>query len=159
MNDSKTELSGFFKRIQLIHKAIMMSPIIAGIIVYQMADNPYLLFIEAWDTLLVVVISGIILGFYFSDLLFKNYLSKISTNTSLPKKLEGFQAAFLLKMVLLEIPALLSAGIFFLTQNLLYLIIIGGIVVYMSLLSPKKEKIILALDLRGAERDKVNQAQ
>lgn len=158
MDESKTEISGFLKRINLIHKAIMASPIIVGLVVYQTADNPYLLIIHAWDLLLVFVISAIILGFYLSDLLFKKYLLAIPPNASLTQKLEKFQAAFLVKMVFLEMPALISAGIFVLTQNLLYLIIIGGIVVYMSLHTTKKENIIRALDLRGAEKDKINQA-
>ncbi|GLU42545.1 hypothetical protein [Allomuricauda sp. NBRC 101325] len=158
MNESKIELSGFLKRINLIHKAIMSSPLIIGIVVYQVSDNPYLLVFEAWDLLMVFVISALILGFYLSDLLFKKYVLATSPNASLGQKLEKFQAAFLLKMVFLEMPALISAGVFVLTQNLLYLIIIVGVVVYLGFLSPTKEKIILALDLRGAEKDKINQA-
>ena len=158
MNDSKTEISGFLKRINIIHKAILSSPIILGTMFYFMADNPYLLILNAWDSLLVIVICAIILGIYLSDLLLKKNLSSIATDLSLPKKLERFQTAFLLKIVSLEIPALISATVFYLTQNLLHLIITVGMVLYMSLQAPKKETIIHALDLRGAEKDKVNQA-
>ncbi|SDQ29671.1 hypothetical protein SAMN05216294_1285 [Flagellimonas zhangzhouensis] len=149
MDESKTAISGFLKRINLIHKAIMASPIIVGLVVYQTADNPYLLIFDAWDLLMLFAISAILLGFYLSDQLFKKYLLAIPPNASLTQKLEKFQAAFLLKMVFLEMPALICAAIFVLTQNLLYLIVIGGIVVYMSLHNTKKENIIHALDLRG----------
>lgn len=142
----------------MLHKAIMASPIMLGTVVYLLADNPYLLILNAWDLLLVFAISAIVLGFYLSGLFFKKYLSGISNNAPLFQKLERYQTAFLLKMVFLEMPALVSVAIFYLTQNLLYLIIVGGIVAYMSLQTPKKENIILSLDLRGAERDKINQA-
>ncbi|MBO0331559.1 hypothetical protein [[Muricauda] lutisoli] len=157
MNDSKSEISGFFKRINLIHKAIMASPITLGTMFYFMTNNPYLLILNTRDMLLVIVIPVIILGIYLSDLLFKKKLSSIAADLSLPKKLERFQTAFLLKIVFLEIPALFSAAVFYLTQNLLYLIITVGMVFYMSLQAPKKEHIIRALDLRGAEKYKMNQ--
>lgn len=158
MNDSNSEISGFKIKINMLHKAIMATPIMLGTVVYLLADNPYLLILNAWDLLLVFAISAIILGFYLSGLFFKKYLSGISNNAPLSQKLERYQTAFLLKMVFLEMPALVSVAIFYLTQNLLYLIIVGGIVAYMSLQTPKKENIILSLDLRGAERDKINQA-
>ncbi|MBO0342910.1 MAG: hypothetical protein ACTHOM_11855 [Allomuricauda sp.] len=158
MNDSKSEISGFLKRINLIHKAILVSPIALGIVFYFMADNPYLFILNAWDTLLVIVISAIVLGIFLSDLLFKKKLSGIAAELSLSKKLERFQTALLLKMVFLEIPAIFSTAVFYLTQNLLYLIITIGMVLYMNVKAPKKERIIHALDLRGAEKDKMNQA-
>ena len=158
MNDSNSEISGFLIKINILHKAIMASPIMLGTVVYLLADNPYLLILNAWALLLVFAISAIVLGFYLSGLFFKKYLSGISNNAQLSQKLERYQTAFLLKMVFLEMPALVSVAIFYLTQNLLYLIIVGGIVAYMSLQTPKKENIILSLDLRGAERDKINQA-
>ena len=158
MNDSNNGISSFLKRINRLHKAIMASPILVGIVVYQLADNPYLLILHAWDILLAFVISTIVLGIYLSDLIFRKYLLGISTDLSLPKKLEKFQTVFLLKMILLEMPAIISAAVFYLTQNQLYLMIIGGMVVYMSLQSPKKESIIRALDLRGKEKAKFNQA-
>ncbi|MER3318778.1 MAG: hypothetical protein RIB79_10855 [Allomuricauda sp.] len=156
MNDSNNGISSFLKRINLLHKAIMASPVLVGIVLYQLADNPYLLILHAWDILLAFVISTIVLGIYLSDLIFRKYLLGISIDLSLPKKLEKFQTAFLLKMILLEMPALISTAVFYLTQNQLYLMIIGGMVVYMSLQSPKKESIIRALDLRGKEKVKFN---
>jgi len=157
MEEQQDGISGFIHKMRLIHLSILMAPIVSGTIFYLMSGNldqgVYLSGEIALAIIPVVAISCILFG----NILFKKTISKVSKAMPLHEKLKNYRMAFIIRLSLVEGPAVLSTFIYYTTLNMIYLIIAGILVLYIFTLAPKKEKTADLLRLKGEEKARFNQ--
>lgn len=144
----------YLKTLQIIHLAMLAGQLLFLLVVAVLDLSPQNIdsFKDIESILLVaipaVVFSGIIAG----ELLLKNSLPDIRQQTALGDKLFRYREKFILKMALLEGPALLSIIGFLLTKNYLF----AGLAIIIVLLflskRPTIDRISNDLELNLQER-------
>lgn len=157
MKKQKDTASNFIKNINFIYMAILFGPIACGTIFYLLSQNLEQGFYLSGEITLIVIPIIAISGILFGNHLFKKMIAEIPKDTSLNQKMNKFRSAFIIKLSLIEGPALASTFIYYTTLNLSYLVITGALILYMTLLAPKNEKIATSLDLSNKERARFNQ--
>lgn len=99
------------------------------------------------DVFLYLVPIGAIVGYFFSNYMFKNMVDKIPEKLPLQSKLSRYQSASLIKYAILEAPAFLTLFAFLQSSHALYLTIAVTLIIYFFTQRPTEEKIIKALSL------------
>lgn len=96
----------------------------------------------------VLVIGGIIggLGFY------RSRLNVIKQTPELKDKLGNYRGAMILRVAMMEFPALFSIIAFLLTGNYLFLGLAGLVIIIFLMLIPLKERVSNDLELSTQER-------
>ena len=157
METEQDGISGFTHKINLIYRTILMAPIIFGIVFFLLSKNLEQGLYLSGEMALVIVSIIAISGVLFGNFLFKKTISNVQKNMPLSEKLKNYRAAFLIRLSLVEGPAVVSTIIYYTTLNITYLIIAATLILYMILLAPKKEKIAVQLCLKGEEKVIFNQ--
>jgi hypothetical protein len=86
------------------------------------------------------------------QLIFKNWLARISNEIFLKEKIKGYQSATIIRFALLEGSALFAIVAFILSLNMLFLIIAGVLIVYFGFLKPTKPRTETDLKLSYEEK-------
>src|SRR5690554_3198676 len=151
--------SSFLRIITIIHFVLMFGVVAFGGILYLLSYNPTLNWNETGEVFFYAVPILAVVCVLFGNILYKSRLDKLSEMSDLKNKLMGFQTASIIKYALLEGASLFSLVAFLLTNNLLYLIIAGALVVYNIFQRPTKERVINDLNLEGALKDQFNDSR
>ena len=157
MEKQEGTVSSFIKKLNFIYLAILFGPIAFGTTFYLLSQNLEQGFYLTREITLIVIPIIAISGILFGNQLFKKMIAEIPKDTSLNQKMNKFRTAFIIKLSLIESPALASTFIYYTTLNLSYLMIAGALILYMISLVPKKEKIATSLDLSNKEKARFNQ--
>lgn len=96
-----------------------------------------------------------LLGYFGSQFVFKNILSKIRTDAKLDEKLNTYQTASIIKYALIEGPAFLAIVAYNSSGNALPLVIGICLILYLAVQRPNLEKIIENLPLTLEEKRKL----
>ena len=100
----------------------------------------------------VLVGAGGIVG---SNVVYKHFLSQITSEISLMEKLEKLRTATIIKLVLIEAPALLAGIAYLLTGSLQFLLLLIGIMVFFWFQRPSRDRIITDLSLSQDEQAQI----
>jgi len=157
MKRQKDQVSDYIKRLKLIYGAILMGPIVTGTIFYLLSKNLGQDLYFGSEFPLIIMLATTSISISIGNFLFKKHISNIHKDSSLEKKLNTFRTTFILRVSLIEGPALASTFIYYGTLNLIYLLMAGALVLYIGFLAPTKEKITMHLNLRGKEKVRFNQ--
>ncbi|MDC6388634.1 hypothetical protein PP182_08060 [Maribacter sp. PR1] len=96
-----------------------------------------------------------LLGYFGSQFVFKNILSKIRKDAKLDEKLNTYQTASIIKYALIEGPAFLAIVAYNSSGNALPLVIGICLILYLAVQRPNREKIIESLPLTLEEKRKL----
>lgn len=96
-----------------------------------------------------------LLGYFGSQFVFKNILSKIRMDAKLDEKLNTYQTASIIKYALIEGPAFLAIVAYNSSGNALPLVIGICLILYLAVQRPNREKIIESLPLTLEEKRKL----
>lgn len=96
-----------------------------------------------------------LLGYFGSQFVFKNILSKIRMDAKLDEKLNTYQTASIIKYALIEGPAFLAIVAYNSSGNALPLVIGICLILYLAVQRPNRVKIIESLPLTLEEKRKL----
>lgn len=98
----------------------------------------------------MMIIPSVFIGsIAIGSVLFNNLIKTAKGSKNLKTALTNYRTAFIIKLALYEVPALLGAVSFLTEGNLLYLVYTGIAAVLMLTFIPSKAKTIKELDLKG----------
>ena len=157
MEKQKEGISGFTHKISLIYWSILMGPVLFGIIFYLLSRNLEQGVYLSGEMALAIIPIIAISCMFFGNFLFKKTISKIQNSMTLSEKLKNYRTAFIIRLSLVEGPAVVSTFIYYTTLNMIYLILAGLLILCMLSIAPKKEKIAVHLSLNREEKVKFNQ--
>jgi len=81
------------------------------------------------------------LGYFGNTFIYKNLIQNLPREEDLRKKLQRYQIANIIKYALIEGPAFLALGIYYIEQNALYLVIAICLLIYLIVQKPSFEKL------------------
>lgn len=138
------------KQITIIHLALVAGQILFGIVVFAVGkQHPH----NSKNDALIYVMPAMAIGsFIVSMLLPKNMISNIKSEQPLLAKLKLYQAAFIVRMALLEGPSLFGITCFLLTNNVVFISISAALVLYAIYQRPTRQKIEDDLNLGYEEK-------
>jgi len=140
----------FIKTISIIHLALLLGPILAGVVFYL---NTEITTNGTTNDIFVYIFPVIALaGIFASKVLYRLFLNPLKQKEQLKEKLAGLQSASLIQYALIEGPAFLNIIWFSQTGNLLYLTIGAVLLIYLFTLRPTKTKIETDLELKGEHK-------
>lgn len=89
-----------------------------------------------------------IAGYFGSKFIYMNLIQNLPKEEDLSKKLQRYQIANIIKYALIEGPALLALGMYYVEENALYLVIAICLLIYLIVQKPSFEKLKNELKLR-----------
>ncbi len=143
----------YFQNLNIIFVAIILAIISFAAVVLML--NPEQLEVDSQNhssLLLILVpifmVASIFLSIYISSLRMKN----ITEQTNLADKLTSFRTTFIIKLAILEAPALFAIIAYMLTRNISFLIMAGIMICFIILQYPNKENILKILKITQSQR-------
>lgn len=157
MEKRKISSESFFRMLLILFGAMLTSQLsMVGIFIYlsisgQITPEPHDV-PELYYLVPIVACTGFGLSFLLPAKLVANAAQK----PTLGDKLRGYQTAFIIRLSMLEAPALLGCIALYLTGGFDWLIVNAIALPFFWLAMPTKEKVIEALHLSGPEIELVN---
>lgn len=153
MQSKNQTFQEYFRNLNIIYFAILSSILIIGSILFFMQTTSQTGSPHPWNDILLYIVPALILGGILgSRLIGQNRLRSIRQKSDLKVKLEDYQAVFILRLGLLEAPALIALICFFITDNYLFLAFAGLIIIVFLAYMPAKATIASELELSQSER-------
>jgi hypothetical protein len=142
--------ASLLKNIIVIHLALVAGQILFGIVVFTIAkQQPH----NPKNDLLIYIVPVMAIGCLFLSMLIpKNMINSIKSDQPLSARLKLYQAAFIVRMALLEGTSLFGIVSFLLTNNIAFIGISGALVAYSIYLYPTRQKIEDELNLGYEEK-------
>lgn len=160
LNTQNTELTPnkYLASLSLIHLALLIGQVLFAAVAFFINENRRLDLSDT-DNKFFFIIPLLAIGSYFAgNFLFRQNINTIANNNnSLKEKLNSYQVALIIKLALLEGPALFGVVAFLLSGNLYFLLISGLLIGYFFIQKPSKEKIIDELKLNFEHRVEFDQ--
>lgn len=144
------------KQITIIHLALIAGQVLFGIVVFAIAkQQPH----SPKNDALIYVMPAMAVGCFLASMLLpKNMISTIKSDQPLLAKLKLYQAAFIIRMALLEGPSLFGIVCFLLTNNIVFISISAALVLYAMYQRPTRQKIEDDLNLGYEEKAELDGA-
>ncbi|WP_422107933.1 hypothetical protein [Winogradskyella sp.] len=137
----------------ILHYAYSLAVLVFGTIALYITDNATMNLNDTNDIFFYLVPILGMGGPIASHFIFNNLLKAVHAKPTLKEKLVSYQSARIIRLALIEGPAILGIVIFMTTTNLFYLVISGVLLVYMIFLRPTHSVIREDLNL-NAEQDR-----
>lgn len=131
----------FLTSLSIVHIALAMGQILFALVTIFLNKDKETAIWYVNDVFVFVLPVVALLGALTGNILFKNQVLALQKKESLKEKLTGYQSAFIIKLALLEGPALFGIVCYLITGNLFHIIIAGLIILYFMSLKPGKEKV------------------
>ncbi len=157
MEKRKLSSGSYFRTLMILFGAMLVSQVaMAGVFVYltisqEIAEDPEMMSVMVY---VVPVMACSMIGLSF--VIFSKMVNAAADKSSLSDKLRGFQTAMIMRMALLEGPAILAATAIFLTGSIYFLVVNAVSVLMFAMMIPRKEKVIELLRLTSPEINLVN---
>lgn len=147
--------SEFMKSISILHIALFAGQfMLAGIIFYL--KGSYDLKLSSANNILFFIVPGIaIAGLYFGSKIYQQRNKKIPSESTLMDKLEVYRGAYILKLAMVEGPSILAIMAYYVTGNLLYLLIALFLMLYFFFLKPTLSTIENDVNFSSNEKDQM----
>jgi len=142
----------FVRTLTIIHLALVTGVLIFVGIVMYLQNKPMRMAIDTNDTMLLIYPVIAIAGVFMSQTIFKRILSVAKQKTTLKEMLGSYQAASIIKYVLIEGPVMIGLVFYLLTGNGAFLAIAAFLIFYLIVQKPAQEKIKNELELKGELR-------
>jgi len=156
MNTVERTSKEFFKELRILHLALLVGQLlIAGILYYITTGEKKKMDFDSGDISSYFVPSVIVVGFMASSFIFKKLVVKAKSMDNLKDKLGAYRSASIVKWALLEGPALIGIILFFISNNLTFLIMGVAMIVYFATTGSSIEKTIEDLSLNHDEQKAV----
>lgn len=144
---------GIIKTMTILHFAYCIAIIVFGTVTLFITENANINFEDTEDIFFYLVPLAAIIAPIIGSFIFKSHLKSIHKKTTLKEKLIGYQSARLIRIALIEAPALFGIVIFMITTNQFYIIISAILLVYLIVLRPTL--VIIKEDLNlNTEQDR-----
>ncbi|MEX0313286.1 MAG: hypothetical protein AB3N18_03840 [Allomuricauda sp.] len=153
---NKITPGGFIWTLSIIHLGLFVGPLVFGIIAYRESEVTNLGFSGMDDLYMIVVPVFATVSIVLGNFIFIQTIRNIPRTSSLKRKLEQYQTASIIRFGLAVAPVLFGIISFLITQNLLFLLFSGIILLYFLILRPTKKKIEDTLSLTGSDRKQFN---
>lgn len=160
MEKRKLSSGSYFRMLMILFGAMLMSQVaMAGIFVYLTLSQAMALDPDMLGIMIYVVPVMACSMFGLSFVVFSKMVNTAAEKNALSDKLRGFQMAMVVRMALLEAPAVLAAVSIFLTGSIYFLAVNAVSVLLFAVMIPRKEKVIELLRLTSPEIDLVSDPQ
>ena len=146
-NAQSSDIKGIIKTMTTLHYSYSIAVLVFGIIAFFITEDASMNLNNTEDIFIYLVPIFAIGGAIASHFIFNSQLKKVHEKKTLKEKLTAYQTARIIRLALIEGPALLAIVIFFKTNNLYYLIIGAVMFAYMILLRPTPQVIRQELNL------------
>lgn len=140
------------KSLTLIHAALVFGLVAFGFVSYFFGVGFVGQFQMQDDIFIYVIPILAILGYFGSQIIFKQKLAAINKTDELSSKLAQYQTACIMKYAFIEGPAILAFYIFMGNGYLLHFSIAVCLVAYLLVQRPKKDKLMDELNLSPTEQ-------
>lgn len=152
MNNNNQQPKDFFKTLQFIHGALLMSVVGFAIFVVIFAgDHLFFSYQENKPFLYLAIIISFI-GNLSSKFLYKKLLEKITKDMDLAKKAIKYSTAHIFRVAMLEFPAFICIIFAMQSNNSFYFILVGILVLMMLAIYPSKYKFENDVPLTNNEK-------
>lgn len=143
----------YFKTLSILHLALTFSPLpLTAIVLYLRCSNSSPFQISGLDTVfLVLVLMFTFFGVLSSYLIYRYKLRRLKEENNLKLKMASYRGVFILRCALLESPALFAVIAVLITSNPIFFVITGMMVIFMFLFRPRKDGVIVDLELSQEE--------
>ncbi len=139
----------FLSTFNIIHLALVAGVFVFGLMVYMQTKEQELILSYSGDVIFFVVPFMAIAGIVVGNFLYAKNIKKLDSKTTLLEKLNGFQAASIIRYALLEGPALLGIVAFMNDGNQYFLIISLILLAWLIAQRPTRDKVERELKLEG----------
>jgi len=146
----------FLKTISIIYYAILLGPLGFLAMQYFQVTETKLELTSTKNQFQYIILILAVMGYYFGNRIYNYKLKELKNKKTLLEKLAYFQTGFIIKIALLEGPALLGIVAFSLNGNLFFLIIAGILLLIITLQKPTKQKVEAVLNLTMKQRSEFN---
>lgn len=155
-NQQITSPKQFLKSISIIYYAILIGPLGFLLIQYFQIKETKLEFTNPENTFQYLVPIFAIIGYFVGKRFYDSKIKELKNKDTLLEKLSCFQTGFVLKIILLEGPALFGIIAFGQEGNLYFLIISGVLILFIALQKPNRLNIQAILNLSSEQRSQYN---
>ena len=146
----------YFKELRVLHLALLIGQIVIAAILYYLASGDKMTKgLDASDVLRYIVPGVMIFGFIGSSFIFKKLVNKAKGMTELKDKLGLYRGALIAKWALLEGPTLIGIMLFYIFNNLTFLLMAGAMLAYFATTGTSIEKAIEDLSLNLDEQARI----
>jgi len=147
---------GTLRSLQILHKALMLGPVLFGAIafylVYTGKFSPSLA--EQDQLLQLIAIAISFAAVFIGSSIFKTKVFQIrDAEQTVAEKAAAFRAVCLIQWALLEGASIFCIMCFLLTGNLAFLALAAAVMLWFALTGPSKMKIMLLLRLNETEME------
>ncbi len=144
----------YFKSLTILHFALLIGQVLFGIVTFYINSTNTVGFdyVIQNDIFLLVAPVLFIGGILSSTLIAKHQLKMNKAKTILKAKLGGYMSTLIIKLAILEGVSLCMLVFYYMTANLLFLLLSGLTIVLFIMNRPTKEKAINDLELNQKER-------
>ena len=140
MKNSNSTLS-YIKTLSTLHYALFGGQVLmAGVMFFLKGSTVFHLSNSDGVFLYLVPILSV-LGLFFGQKLYDSRIQQLKDETDLDEKLDKYRGAIIIRLTLIEGPALLGIMAYYITGNLLYLVIAAFLILYFFYLKPSMENI------------------
>ncbi|WP_299365619.1 hypothetical protein [Winogradskyella sp.] len=146
------------KTMTTLHYAYSFAVLVFGTIALYITDNATMNLNDTNDIFFYLVPILAVGGVMASHFLFNSLLKTVHAKSTLKEKLTSYQSARIIRLALIEGPAILGIVIFITTSNLFYLIISAILLVYMIFLRPTLQIIKQDLNLTVDQNKELREA-
>lgn len=148
----------YFTALLLIHAALLFGQILPILVFYFLnKEKPAVTGIAATGQMWVYIVGAITIGsILVSSQIFGTQLQKVRGMTNLQEKLAAYRSALIVRYALLEVPSLIAAVGYFLTNNLLLLLFASMTLILFLMYRPSKERAVSDLELDMEETALLN---
>ena len=142
----------FIKTLQIIHWALVLGVLVfTAVIAYTQKNTLYFSYTENKMFLYMAIIISFI-GNMASKQLYAKLISQINVNQKLFDKAAKYSTAHILRVAMLEFPALMCVIFAMQSNNSFYFILVAILVIIMIAIFPSKEKFINDVPLTPKEK-------
>lgn len=148
---SNVQPKSLIKILTIIHASMCLTLVVFAGFAYLQNGN-FLATTEYNDVFVYVVPIIAMAGYFGSKFIYQNLLRNLPKGEPLVKKMQRYQITNLFKYALLEGPAFLALGIYYIDGNALHLVIGLSLMVYLLFQRPSLEKLKSELPLNLDEK-------
>ncbi|WP_420602624.1 hypothetical protein [Flagellimonas sp.] len=146
----------FIRTLSIIHLGLIAGPLVFGLIVYFNSQSTHINFSNTDDMFLIVIPIFALSSIFLGNFIFGQSIKNIARTSSLRQKLVRFQTASIIRYALVEAAAFFGIIAYYMTGNLVFMLISAILILYFFMLRPTREKIIRTLNLTGSDKAAFN---
>lgn len=144
--------SKFFKSLQAIHIGIMLSLIFVSLLLLILMKDSLVLNFDGNRTFMFM---ALIIGYggkFAGKMMFNKLIKQLPFKAGLPLKSEKYKVAHIVRLAMLEFPALMCLYFGYVTNNGFYLLVVGLLIFMMLTVFPSRNRFSEEVELNNEEK-------